>query len=306
MKKGVKLGAQNLLLLNLIKLFFMSTIIICLICTALMFGVEYFGRRHMRLFKLKAESQGGENVVSAVDQVYYGGKESDKSEAERLRTRKIKYVLWVLIVFFGAASIVFVAFKDQWLGEWSTSSHPQQTEFSETAQQKSEFFDLRLYWDYEYVLRYYEEKKVLAKEEAEAEYAKYQQAMAHARSRTDKFIYTEKLTQAKEKLISTQEALDEFDSFAIAINNLKIIHWSFFALFTSGFLMAFYILYRKEENAWTFRVIIILYMGVIAGIFFMCEAFIKDYFSFMDLAVLLLMIIAYLLIKKCDKYIKLK
>ena len=223
-----------------------------------------------------------------------------------MRTRKIKYVLWVLIVFFGTASIVFVNFKDQWLDEWSTSSHPQQTEFSETAQQKSEFFDLRLYWDYEYALRYYEEKKVLAKEEAEAEYAKYQQAMAHARSRTDKFIYTEKLTQAKEKLISTQEALDEFDSFAIAINNLKIIHWSFFALFTSGFLMAFYILYRKEENAWTFRVIIILYMGVIAGIFFMCEAFIKDYFSFMDLAVLLLMIIAYLLIKKCDKYIKLK
>ena len=122
MKKDVKLGAQNLLLLNLIKLFFMDAFIICLIGVALMFGVEYFERRHMRLFKLKAESQGGENIVSAVDQVYYGGKESDKREAERLRTRKIKYVLWVLIVFFGAASIVFVSFKDQWLGEWKTEN----------------------------------------------------------------------------------------------------------------------------------------------------------------------------------------
>ena len=62
----------------------MSTIIICLVCVALLFGVEYFERRHMRLFKLKAEHQSGEDIATAVEQVYYGGKESDFSHEKAL------------------------------------------------------------------------------------------------------------------------------------------------------------------------------------------------------------------------------
>ena len=125
----------------------MSTIIICLICAALMFGVEYFGRRHMRLFKLKAEHQSGENVGFAVDQVYYGGKAKDKSEAERLRTRKIKYVLWALIVFFGAASIVFVNFKDQWLGEWKSFFSSENKVEVKAPITKADDYSLSV-WDY--------------------------------------------------------------------------------------------------------------------------------------------------------------
>ncbi len=303
MKKGVKLSAQNLLLLNLIKLFFMDVFIICLICAALMFGVEYFGRRHMRLFKLKAESQGGENIVSAVDQVYYGGKESDKSEAERLRTRKIKYVLWVLIVFFGAASIVFVAFKDQWLDEWSTSSRPQQTEFSETAQQKSEFFDLRLYRDYEDALRYYEQKKISAYEKAETEHAKYQQAVAQAQSRADKIINEEKLAKAEEKLTSTKEALDEFDSFASDLSNVTVFQYWCYALFAIGFLSAFYTLYQKKKTGWALFACIVLSIWMIVGIIFGIYDWVtRSLFSVVELTVLGLIILACILIAKCAKY----
>ena len=281
----------------------MDVFIICLICAALMFGVEYFGRRHMRLFKLKAGSQSGEDIASAVDQVYYGGKESDKSEAERLRTRKTKYVLWALIVFFGAASIVFVNFKDQWLGEWKSFFSSKNAEVSETVQQKSEFFNLRLYWDYEYALRYYEQKKILAKQEAETEYAKCQQALTQARSQADKIICEEKLTKAKEKLTSTKEALDEFDSFASDLSNVTVFQYWCYVLFAIGFLSAFYVLHRKEETGWAVFAFIVLFIGIVVGIIFGIYDWVtRSLFSVVDLTVILLMVLGCILGVKCIEY----
>ena len=303
MKKGVKLGAQNLLLLNLIKLFFMDVFIICLIGVALMFGVEYFERRHMRLFKLKAESQGGENIVSAVDQVYYGGKESDKREAERLRTRKIKYVLWVLIVFFGAAAAIFDSYKQELLEGWSSLNQSQKTEVSKTATQIPQFFNLRLYRDYEDALRYYEEKKVSAYKKAETEHAKYQQAVAQAQSRADKIINEEKLAKAEEKLTSTKEALDEFDSFASDLSNVTVFQYWCYALFAIGFLSAFYTLYQKKKTGWALFACIVLSIWMIVGIIFGIYDWVtRSLFSVVELTVLGLIISACILIAKCCKY----
>ena len=101
----------------------------------------------MRLFKLKAEHQSGENVGFAVDQVYYGGKAKDKSEAERLRTRKIKYVFWALIIFLGVASIVFVNFKDQWLGEWKSFFSSENKVEVKAPITKADDYSLSV-WDY--------------------------------------------------------------------------------------------------------------------------------------------------------------
>ena len=281
----------------------MSTIIICLICAALAFGVEYFGRRHMRLFKLKAGSQSGEDIASAVDQVYYGGKESDKSEAERLRTRKTKYVLWALIVFFGAALIVFVNFKDQWLGEWKSFFSSKNAEVSETVQQKSEFFNLRLYWDYEYALRYYEQKKILAKQEAETEYAKCQQALTQAQSQADKIICEEKLAKAEKKLSSTREAVEKFGDFASALKSQVGDYVLISVSFAIGFLMAFYILYRKEPTGWGIGAAVFLAFGIFWGIMFIIsDCKMRDFFSVVDLTVILLMVLGCILGVKCIEY----
>ena len=254
MKKGVKLGAQNLLLLNLIKLFFMSVIIICLICAALVFGVEYFGRRHMRLFKLKAESQGGENIVSAVDQVYYGGKKSDKSEAERLRTRKIKYVLWVLIVFFGAASIVFVSFKDQWLGEWKTENKVETRATVSGAETPlfSVVDYLAIYFSNEKALRYYGTKRRVAYEKASAEYQKYEQELKRAQEKQDEveiIIQNEKLAEAKAKLDSAEK---NWKNFKFIPQNWRIntnLNWLLLFLLVVSVWNVYYIYMSEHENS---------------------------------------------------------
>ena len=253
MKKGVKLGAQNLLLLNLIKLFFMDVFIICLICAALMFGVEYFGRRHMRLFKLKAESQGGENIVSAVDQVYYGGKESDKREAERLRTRKIKYVLWVLIVFFGAASIVFVSFKDQWLGEWKTENKVETRATVSGAETPlfSVVDYLAIYFSNEKALRYYGTKRRVAYEKASAEYQKYEQELKRAQEKQDEveiIIQNEKLAEAKAKLDSAEK---NWKNFKFIPQNWRIntnLNWLLLFLLVVSVWNVYYIYMSEHEN----------------------------------------------------------
>ena len=254
MKKGVKLWAQNLLLLNLIKLFFMDVFIICLICAALMFGVEYFERRHMRLFKLKAESQGGENIVSAVDQVYYGGKESDKSEAERLRTRKIKYVLWVLIVFFGAASIVFVSFKDQWLGEWKTENKVETRATVSGAETPlfSVVDYLAIYFSNEKALRYYGTKRRVAYEKASAEYQKYEQELKRAQEKQDEveiIIQNEKLAEAKAKLDSAEK---NWKNFKFIPQNWRIntnLNWLLLFLLVVSVWNVYYIYMSEHENS---------------------------------------------------------
>ena len=253
MKKGVKLGAQNLLLLNLIKLFFMDVFIICLIGVALMFGVEYFERRHMRLFKLKAESQGGENIVSAVDQVYYGGKESDKREAERLRTRKIKYVLWVLIVFFGAASIVFVSFKDQWLGEWKTENKVETRATVSGAETPlfSVVDYLAIYFSNEKALRYYGTKRRVAYEKASAEYQKYEQELKRAQEKQDEveiIIQNEKLAEAKAKLDSAEK---NWKNFKFIPQNWRIntnLNWLLLFLLVVSVWNVYYIYMSEHEN----------------------------------------------------------
>ncbi len=232
----------------------MSTIIICLICAALMFGVEYFERRHMRLFKLKAESQGGENIVSAVDQVYYGGKESDKSEAERLRTRKIKYVLWVLIVFFGAASIVFVSFKDQWLGEWKTENKVETRATVSGAETPlfSVVDYLAIYFSNEKALRYYGTKRRVAYEKASAEYQKYEQELKRAQEKQDEveiIIQNEKLAEAKAKLDSAEK---NWKNFKFIPQNWRIntnLNWLLLFLLVVSVWNVYYIYMSEHENS---------------------------------------------------------
>ena len=232
----------------------MDVFIICLICAALVFGVEYFGRRHMRLFKLKAESQGGENIVSAVDQVYYGGKESDKSEAERLRTRKIKYVLWVLIVFFGAASIVFVAFKDQWLGEWKTENKVETRATVSGAETPlfSVVDYLAIYFSNEKALRYYGTKRRVAYEKASAEYQKYEQELKRAQEKQDEveiIIQNEKLAEAKAKLDSAEK---NWKNFKFIPQNWRIntnLNWLLLFLLVVSVWNVYYIYMSEHENS---------------------------------------------------------
>ena len=231
----------------------MDVFIICLIGVALMFGVEYFERRHMRLFKLKAESQGGENIVSAVDQVYYGGKESDKREAERLRTRKIKYVLWVLIVFFGAASIVFVSFKDQWLGEWKTENKVETRATVSGAETPlfSVVDYLAIYFSNEKALRYYGTKRRVAYEKASAEYQKYEQELKRAQEKQDEveiIIQNEKLAEAKAKLDSAEK---NWKNFKFIPQNWRIntnLNWLLLFLLVVSVWNVYYIYMSEHEN----------------------------------------------------------
>ena len=283
MKKGVKLGAQNLLLLNLIKLFFMDVFIICLIGVALMFGVEYFERRHMRLFKLKAESQGGENIVSAVDQVYYGGKESDKSEAERLRTRKIKYVLWVLIVFFGAASIVFVSFKDQWLGEWKTENKVETRATVSGAETPlfSVVDYLAIYFSNEKALRYYGTKRRVAYEKASAEYQKYEQELKRAQEKQDEveiIIQNEKLAEAKAKLDSAEK---NWKNFKFIPQNWRIntnLNWLLLFLLVVSVWNVYYIYMSEHENSGLYvATTIVSFFAFALGLIIPFAVFVRGY-----------------------------
>ena len=208
----------------------------------------------MRLFKLKAESQGGENIVSAVDQVYYGGKESDKSEAERLRTRKIKYVLWVLIVFFGAASIVFVAFKDQWLGEWKTENKVETRATVSGAETPlfSVVDYLAIYFSNEKALRYYGTKRRVAYEKASAEYQKYEQELKRAQEKQDEveiIIQNEKLAEAKAKLDSAEK---NWKNFKFIPQNWRIntnLNWLLLFLLVVSVWNVYYIYMSEHENS---------------------------------------------------------
>ena len=260
----------------------MSTIIICLICAALMFGVEYFGRRHMRLFKLKAESQGGENIVSAVDQVYYGGKESDKSEAERLRTRKIKYVLWALIVFFGAASIVFVNFKDQWLGEWKSFFSSENKVEVKAPITKADDYSLSV-WDYltaqfsyEKALEYYGAKRIAAVKDAEAEYKKCEEALKQAQKESDSVKMLSCRTRLNEAEAGLSEARADLATYDKFMHDWKLylkLNWLILALLLIGGADLYFTLKGdkknkgdKAENIWsdccTVLSIIVAFVGV--------------------------------------------
>ena len=236
----------------------------------------------MRLFKLKAESQGGENIVSAVDQVYYGGKESDKSEAERLRTRKIKYVLWALIVFFGAASIVFVNFKDQWLGEWKSFFSSENKVEVKAPITKADDYSLSV-WDYltaqfsyEKALEYYGAKRIAAVKDAEAEYKKCEEALKQAQKESDSVKMLSCRTRLNEAEAGLSEARADLATYDKFMHDWKLylkLNWLILALLLVGGADLYFTLKGdkknkgdKAENIWsdccTVLSIIVAFVGV--------------------------------------------
>ena len=237
----------------------------------------------MRLFKLKLASQGGENVVSAVDQVYYGGKKSDKSEAERLRTRKIKYVLWVLIVFFGAASIVFVAFKDQWLGEWKTENKVETRATVSGAETPlfSVVDYLAIYFSNEKALRYYGTKRRVAYEKASAEYQKYEQELKRAQEKQDEveiIIQNEKLAEAKAKLDSAEK---NWKNFKFIPQNWRIntnLNWLLLFLLVVSVWNVYYIYMSEHENSGLYvATTIVSFFAFALGLIIPFAVFVRGY-----------------------------
>ena len=234
----------------------MSTIIICLVCVALLFGVEYFERRHMRLFKLKAEHQSGEDIATAVEQVYYGGKESDKREAEQLRTRKTKYVFWALIIFLGVASIVFVNFKDQWLGEWKSFFSSENKVEVKAPITKADDYSLSV-WDYlaayfshEKALEYYGTKRGLAYNKAMAELQKCEETLKQAQERqVNPEIGVQLARKAKAKT-NLEKAKKDFENLVYFSNNWEVnsrLNW-IFPIFLLCFSFNFYVLNKNLKR----------------------------------------------------------
>ena len=235
----------------------MDVFIICLICAALAFGVEYFGRRHMRLFKLKAGSQSGEDIASAVDQVYYGGKESDKSEAERLRTRKTKYVLWALIIFLGVASIVFVNFKDQWLGEWKSFFSSENKVEAKASATEADDYSLSV-WDYltaqfsyEKALEYYGAKRIAEVKDAEAEYKKCEEALKQAQKESDSVKMLSCRTRLNEAEAGLSEARADLATYDNFMHDWKLylkLNWLILALLLIGGADLYFTLKGDKKN----------------------------------------------------------
>ena len=283
----------------------MNFIIICFVCVALILAVIFFAKRHMQKVTLAYEQEQKDALVSVSDleRVAKGGKSSRTYDAERQRTRRLSVFFIAIIVIIGAAAAIFDSYKQELLEGWSSLKQSQKTEVSKTATQVPEFFNLRLYWDYEYALRYYEEKKVSAYEKAETEHAKYQQAVAQAQSRADKIINEEKLAKAEEKLTSTKEALDEFDSFASDLSNVTVFQYWCYALFAIGFLSAFYTLYQKKKTGWAGFAWLVLSIGLAVGISFGIRDWVtRNFFCVVDLTIILLIVSACILIAKCNKY----
>lgn len=284
----------------------MNFIIICFVCVALILAVIFFAKRHMQKVTQVYEQEQKDALVSVSDleRVAKGGKSSRTYDAERQRTRRLSVFFIAIIVIIGAAAAIFDSYKQELLEGWSSLKQSQKTEVSKTATQIPQFFNLRLYRDYEYALRYYEEKKVSAYEKAETEHAKCQQAVAQAQSRADKIINEEKLTKAKEKFTSAKEALDEFDSFASDLSNVTVFQYWCYVLFAIGFLSAFYVSHRKEETCWVVFAWLVLSIGIVVGIIFGIYDWVtRSLFSVVELTVLWLIILAYVLITKCCKYI---
>lgn len=293
----------------------MNFIIICFVCIALILAVIFFAKRHMQKVTQVYEQEQKDALVSVSDleRVAKGGKSSRTYDAERQRTRRLSVFFIAIIVIIGAAAAIFDSYKQELLEGWSSLKQSQKTEVSKTATQIPQFFNLRLYWDYEYALRYYEQKKVSAYEKAETEHAKCQQAVAQAQSRVDKIIYEEKLAKAEEKLTSTKEALDKFDIFASDLNKVTVLqYWCYtlyaigywcYTLFAIGFLTAFYVLYRKKETCWVVFALLVLSIGIAVGIAFIIMDWVtRNFFSVVELTILGLIISACILIAKCRKY----
>lgn len=284
----------------------MNFIIICLVCCALILAVIFFAKRHMQKVTQAYEQEQKDALVSVSDleRVAKGGKSSRTYDAERQRTRRLSVFFIAIIVIIGAAAAIFDSYKQELLEGWSSLNQSQKTEVSKTATQIPQFFNLRLYRDYEYALRYYKQKKISAYEKAEKEHAKCQQAVAQAQSRADKIINEEKLTKAKEKLTSAKEALDEFDSFASDLSNVTVFQYWCYVLFAIGFLSAFYVSHRKEKTGWAGFAFMVLCLGIVVGIIFGIYDWVtRSLFSYVELTVLWLIILAYVLITKCYKYI---
>ena len=283
----------------------MNFIIICFVCIALILAVIFFAKRHMQKVTQAYEQEQKDALVSVSDleRVAKGGKSSRTYDAERQRTRRLSVFFIAIIVIIGAAAAIFDSYKQELLEGWSSLKQSQKTEVSKTATQIPEFFNRRLYWDYEYALRYYEQKKISAYEKAETEHAKCQQAVAQAQSRVDKIIYEEKLAKAEEKLTSTKEALDKFDIFASDLNTVTVFQYWCYTLFAIGFLTAFYVLYRKEETCWVVFALLVLSIGIAVGIAFIIMDWVtRNFFSVVELTVLGLIISECILIAKCGKY----
>ena len=281
----------------------MDVFIICLICAALMFGVEYFGRRHMRLFKLKAESQSGEDIASAVDQVYYGGKESDKSEAERLRTRKIKYVLWALIIFLGVASIVFVNFKDQWLGEWKSFFSSENKVEVKAPITKADDYSLSV-WDYltaqfsyEKALEYYGAKRIAEVRDAEAEYKKCEEALKQAQKESDSVKMLSCRTRLNEAEAGLSEARADLATYDNFMHDWKLylkLNWLILALLLIGGADLYFTLKGdkknkgdKAENIWSDCCAVLSIIVAFVGVFWPFILWVHEYqcgmiFTFKD------------------------
>lgn len=257
----------------------MNFIIICFVCVALILAVIFFAKRHMQ----------------KVTQAY----------VEPQTTRRKEFSFVAIMVIAGVVVTLFNSCKQKALEDGALSSQPQQTELSEAEIQKSEFLNLKLYWDYEYALRYYEQKKVLAHEKAKAEYAKYQQALAQTQSQSDKLIYEKKLAKAKAELSSTQIAIKEFKNFALDLDIVFCMQIAIYVLFVLVFALEFLLL-RSEDGKEFARVIrVITYFGCLFGIIFILwDAYnVRGYFSIVNTVVLALIICAFILDKKCHKYV---
>ncbi len=265
----------------------------------------------MRLFKLKAESQSGEDIASAVDQVYYGGKESDKSEAERLRTRKIKYVLWALIIFLGVASIVFVNFKDQWLGEWKSFFSSENKVEVKAPITKADDYSLSV-WDYlaaqfsyEKAYRYYGIKKVLAYREVLAECQKLEEELkqeAKDSNEVENFLKRARLKECKAELDIAQQNLQNFDVFMYDWKLYLKLNWLILALLLIGGADLYFTLKGDKKNkgdeakdTWRDFFSVLSLIGAIIGVFWpavlvLCEYQCGIIFAFKDVVGIILVI----------------
>ena len=289
----------------------MDVFIICLICAALMFGVEYFGRRHMRLFKLKAEHQSGENVGFAVDQVYYGGKAKDKSEAERLRTRKIKYVFWALIIFLGVASIVFVNFKDQWLGEWKSFFSSENKVEAKASATEADDYSLSVWnylaaqFSYEKALEYYGAKRIAEVRDAEAEYKKCEETLKQAQKESDSVKMLSCRTRLNEAEAGLSEARADLATYDNFMHDWKLylkLNWLILALLLIGGADLYFTLKGDKKNkgdeaedTWRDFFSVLSLIGAIIGVFWpavlvLCEYQCGIIFAFKDVVGIILVI----------------
>ena len=111
------------------------------------------------------------------------------------------------------------------------------------------------------------------------------------------------MLKPKKKLSSTREAVEKFGDFTSALKSQVRDYVLISVSFAIGFLMAFYVLYRKEPTGWGNGAVLFLALGIFFGIMFIIsDCKMRDFFSVVDLTVILLMVLGCILGVKCLEY----